>query len=67
MERAGRGVIGLRPFDGQWEEMAVGALTKLLESGRWSRLALERFPDELEPWLRAAGFVPTPKGLTRYG
>ncbi len=66
VERGGRGLVGLRPFDGRWEAAAVGALTGLLESGRWSRLALQRFPPELTSWLEAAEFVPTPKGLTRY-
>jgi hypothetical protein len=29
-------------------------------------LAVQRFPDELKPALEAAGFVPTPRGLTLY-
>ena len=66
VERGGRGVVALRPFDGEWEEAAVGAVSSLVRAGRWSRLALQRFPEEREQWLRAAEFVPTPKGLTRY-
>ena len=40
---------------------------------RWSaaaglrRLSIERYDDGMEPVLRAAGFVPTPRGLVRYG
>jgi ATP-dependent helicase Lhr and Lhr-like helicase len=66
VERGAKGVVGLRAFDGEWERAAVAALTALLASGRWSRLALQRFPEELDPWLRAADFVPSPKGLIRY-
>ncbi len=29
-------------------------------------LAVERFDEPLTPVLRAAGFVPTPRGLVRY-
>jgi ATP-dependent Lhr-like helicase len=67
VERGGNGVVGLRGFDGEWEESAVEALANLVASGRWSRLALRRYPDQLEPYLRAADFVPSPKGLVRYG
>jgi ATP-dependent Lhr-like helicase len=67
LERGGRGLVALRELDGQWEEHLVAALSSLVTSGRWSRLALERYPDELEAVLRAAEFTPTPKGLVRYG
>jgi ATP-dependent Lhr-like helicase len=67
VERAGRGVVALREFDGQWEQAAVEGLSDLVGSGRWSRLALRRYPEQLEPYLRAADFVPSPKGLVRYG
>jgi ATP-dependent Lhr-like helicase len=67
LERGGRGLVALREFDGQWEEHLVAALSSLVTSGRWSRLALERYPDELEAVLRAGEFTPTPKGLVRYG
>jgi ATP-dependent helicase Lhr and Lhr-like helicase len=67
VERGGNGVVNLRGFDGEWEEPAVEALANLVGSGRWSRLALRRYPDQLEPYLRAADFVPSPKGLVRYG
>ena len=30
------------------------------------RLTVEKVVPELEPYLRAADFVPTPKGLVRY-
>jgi ATP-dependent Lhr-like helicase len=66
IERGGRGLVALRPFDGAWEERAVAALGGLLADGRFSRLTVERADAELEPHLRAAGFVPGPKGLVRY-
>jgi hypothetical protein len=31
------------------------------------RLSIERYDDDLVPVLRGAGFVPTPRGLVRYG
>jgi ATP-dependent Lhr-like helicase len=66
VERGGKGLVALRDFDGGWEESAVEALANLVGSGRWSRLALRRYPEQLEPYLRAANFVPSPKGLVRY-
>jgi len=67
IERGGRGIVALRDCDGSWEEAAVGALAHLVAQGRWRRLALQRFPEEMTEALRGAGFVPTPKGLVRYG
>jgi ATP-dependent Lhr-like helicase len=67
LEKGGRGVLALREMDGTWEEAAVGALSELVRGGRWRRLALQRYPDALAPFLEAAGFTPTPKGLTLYG
>jgi ATP-dependent Lhr-like helicase len=66
VEKGGRGLVALRALDGSWEPRAVTALGDLVAGGRFSRLSLERFPTELEPLLRAADFVPTPKGLVRY-
>jgi len=66
VEKGGRGLVALRALDGTWEPQAVTALGGLVAEGRFTRLSLERFPTELEPLLRAAGFVPTPKGLVRY-
>jgi ATP-dependent Lhr-like helicase len=66
VERSGKGLVALRPFDGSWEERAVGALGTLLGPGRFKRLTIERFPDELRPHLEAAGFIPGPKGLVKY-
>ncbi|MDQ1402324.1 MAG: ATP-dependent helicase Lhr and Lhr-like helicase [Actinomycetota bacterium] len=66
VDKGGRGLTALRPFDGTWEESAVTALGALLERGRFSRISVERCPAELEPYLREASFVPTPKGLVRY-
>ncbi|HEX6597674.1 MAG TPA: helicase-related protein, partial [Acidimicrobiales bacterium] len=67
LERGGRGLLALRPLDSTWEESAVAALGTLLDRGRIRRLGLERYDEGLEPVLRAAGFVPSPKGLVRYG
>jgi ATP-dependent Lhr-like helicase len=67
VEKGAKGLVALRPYDGTWEEQAVEALGGLVTSGRVRRLSVERSDDELEPVLRAAGFVPTPRGLVRYG
>jgi len=66
VERGGKGLVALRAFDGSWEEAAVEAVDGLVTGGRFSRLVIERRPPELDPHLQAAGFVPTPKGMTRY-
>jgi ATP-dependent Lhr-like helicase len=63
----GQGLIALRSLDGDWEEAAVGALADRVRSGHWSRLVVQRYPEGLEPYLKGADFVPTPKGLIRYG
>ena len=67
VEKGAKGLVALRSFDGTWEDAAVAALGSLVSSGRARRLSIERFDDDLEPALRAAGFVPSPKGLVRYG
>ncbi|MGI8777961.1 MAG: Lhr family helicase [Acidimicrobiales bacterium] len=67
VERGARGLVALRPFDGTWEDEAVAALGQLVTTGRFRRLAVERFDESLAPVLRAAGFVPSPRGLVRYG
>jgi hypothetical protein len=67
VERGARSLVALRPFDGTWEGEAVAALDQLVASGRTRRLAVERYDEPLEPVLRAAGFVPSPRGLVRYG
>jgi ATP-dependent Lhr-like helicase len=66
VEKGGRGLTALRPFDGTWEDSAVVALEALLEKGRFHKISVEGCPPELEPYLRGASFVPTPKGLVRY-
>ncbi|MCU1448222.1 MAG: putative ATP-dependent helicase [Acidimicrobiales bacterium] len=66
LERGGRGLVTLRPYDGSWEATGVEALGRLVADGRLRRLALERFDSELAPVLRSAGFVPSPRGLVRY-
>jgi ATP-dependent Lhr-like helicase len=67
VEKSGRGVLVLRAVDGTWEDAAVGALVGLVTAGRFRKLALERFDPALEPHLREAGFVPSPRGLVHYG
>ncbi|MDQ4069679.1 MAG: DEAD/DEAH box helicase, partial [Actinomycetota bacterium] len=67
VERGAKGLVALRTFDGTWEERAVDALGTLVTSGRVRRLRVERYDEALDPVLRAAGFVPSPKGLVRYG
>jgi ATP-dependent Lhr-like helicase len=67
VEKGAKGLVALRPYDGTWEEEAVAALEGLVTSGRVRRLSVERYDDAIEPVLRAAGFVPTPRGLVRYG
>ena len=67
VEKGAKGLVALRPLDGTWEEPAVAALGDLVTSGRARRLNIERYDDGLEPALRAAGFVPSLKGLVRYG
>ena len=66
LEKGGRSVVALRELDGTWEERAVDALAGLVRDGRFPRLALARYDPALEPWLRAADFVPTPRGMVRY-
>jgi ATP-dependent Lhr-like helicase len=66
IERGGRGLLALRDLDGTWEEAAGQALASLVSSGRWRRLVLQRYPEEMVPVLDAAGFIPGPKGLVRY-
>jgi len=67
LDKGGHSLTALRDADGTWEAEAIGALVALISDGRFGRLTLERFPDELRPRLEAAGFVPTPKGLAHYG
>ncbi len=73
LEKGGRSIVALRPFDGEWEEPVIRALSAMVGTEesrdrivRFRRLVLETLPDELLPLLRAAGFVPTPKGLAKY-
>jgi ATP-dependent Lhr-like helicase len=66
VERRARALIALRPFDGSWEADAVSALDQLLAPGRLSRIVAEKVDVELQPYLKVAGFVPTPKGWARY-
>jgi len=66
VERGGKGLVALRALDGTWEDVAVDALGELVASGRLRRLSVERYDEGLEGALKAAGFVPTPRGLVRY-
>lgn len=66
LERAGRGLLALREPDGTWETAAAGALADMVAAGRWRRLVLQRWPEEMTDVLKAAGFVPGPKGLVLY-
>ncbi|MBV8236684.1 MAG: hypothetical protein JO075_13375 [Acidimicrobiia bacterium] len=66
LERGGRALVSLRGHDGTWEAPAVEALASLVADGRLRRLAVERFDEKLDPVLRSAGFVPSPRGLVRY-
>ena len=73
LEKGGRSIVALRPFDDSWEDHVVRALNAMVGPEetrdrivRFRRLVLETVPDELLPRLRAAGFVPTPKGLAKY-
>ncbi|HET7486396.1 MAG TPA: DEAD/DEAH box helicase [Acidimicrobiales bacterium] len=66
VERGGRSLLALRPYDGSWEAAAVAAVTSLVADGRLGKVSVERSDPELGPHLYAAGFVPTPKGLVRY-
>jgi len=63
LERGGAAMTCLAEPDGSWENEAIDALGCLVESGRWRRLYVRRWPAELEAALEARGFVPTPKGM----
>ncbi|MEO7836155.1 MAG: hypothetical protein ABIS21_00760, partial [Acidimicrobiales bacterium] len=60
-ERRAKRLVALQGYDGTWEEQAIAAL-----AARFARLTVGHAEPELEPTLLAAGFVPTPKGLTHY-
>ena len=66
VERGGRGLVALRPLDGEWERDAIAGLVSLVDDGRLRRLAVERVDPALAAHLADAGFVPSPKGLVRY-
>jgi ATP-dependent helicase Lhr and Lhr-like helicase len=71
IEKGGRSLVALRPFDGTWESHAVGALGALVgpddrPSARFRKLVFETYPADLREVLNQAGFVATPKGLARY-
>jgi ATP-dependent Lhr-like helicase len=76
LEKGGKTLTDLTLGDGSAEPpddrddlfaASAQALADLVDHGRFRRLALSKYPDELEPHLTAAGFTPSPKGLTRYG
>jgi ATP-dependent Lhr-like helicase len=66
VEKGGKGLVALREYDGSWEAIAVDALKQLLGEGRFRRIVVERVAEPLDPFLREAGFVATPKGLVLY-
>jgi ATP-dependent Lhr-like helicase len=66
IERGGKGLVALGEFDGAWEEPVGRALASLVSTGRWRRLVLQRYPEEMAAVLDGAGFIPSPKGLVRY-
>ena len=67
VERRGKGLVALRPFDGTWEADAVDALVgALLVPGKLSRVVVEKSDVELHRFLKEAEFIPTPKGWARY-
>ncbi|HUR18295.1 MAG TPA: DEAD/DEAH box helicase [Acidimicrobiales bacterium] len=63
VERGGgaRRLVPLRPYDGTWEAPAIAAL-----AATSTRVTVGHADPQLEPVLAAAGFVATPKGMTRY-
>ncbi len=66
LERSGRGLVAFRDPDSRWGPTVAAALADLVRAGRWRRLALQRWPDDLTEALTSAGFVPSPKGLVLY-
>ena len=47
--------------------LAARALARLVDRERFRKLDLAKYPPHLEQTLIAAGFTPSPKGLTKYG
>ncbi len=71
IEKGGRSLVALRPFDGSWEPHAVSALGAMVgpddsRTARFRKLVFEAYPAELKQALTSSGFVATPKGLARY-
>jgi ATP-dependent Lhr-like helicase len=76
LEKGGKTLTDLTVGDGSTEApdnvedlfaAAAHALAELVDHGRFRKLDLSKYPDALEPHLLAAGFTPSPKGMTRYG
>jgi ATP-dependent helicase Lhr and Lhr-like helicase len=72
IEKGGRSLVALQAFDGTWEPHVIRALTELVgpeenRKARFRKLVFERVPDELKGLMVDTGFVPTPKGLAKYG
>jgi ATP-dependent Lhr-like helicase len=67
VERRVKGLVALRPFDGEWEAEAIAVIERdLLVPGRFSRVVVEKADVELHRYLKEADFIPTPKGWSRY-
>ena len=62
VEKGAKALVALRPFDGTWEDAAVGALDGLVASGRVRRLAVERYDDALAPGPPRRRLRPVPEG-----
>ena len=76
LEKGGRSIVDLtaanedgEPRENRDAQLKLGAhaLAKLVDDGRFRRLVLAKYPDELEPHLVDAGFTAAPKGMTKYG
>ncbi len=62
LHKGGKGLLALREFDETWETAAVEAMAPLWKDGRLKRFENGRWPEELEPLLKEAGFSVTPGG-----
>jgi ATP-dependent Lhr-like helicase len=67
LERGGKGLVALRETGGGWEEVVAVTLSSMVAAGRWRRLVLQKYPEGMGPVLEAAGFIPSPRGLVKYG
>jgi len=70
LEKGGRSLVTFTEEGGEVDaeqmKVATNALAEMVDSGRFKRLVIDKYPEALEEPLRGAGFSPSPKGLTRY-